>query len=117
MSEDEKVIRPINWAKLRTDEAERVIRERAASTANVLIGDHAYDRIGQRSITQVDVYRILRSGYVVEQPVRSDHGDGWKAVVVKKMPGEREAGAVTIVFDPPSDRIFVVTVEWMDIAK
>jgi len=73
--------------------------------------------VDERSITQPDVYRILRTGYVVEAPVRSDLDDGWKVIVVKTMPGEREAGAVTIVFDPPSDRLFVVTVEWMDVGK
>lgn len=107
--------RPINWAKLRTDEAERIIRERAAVTARVVIGVHAFDRVEERSITQQDVYRILRTGFVEGFPQRNIEGE-WEVVVVKRLPGTREAGAVTIVYRS-EDVLFVKTVEWMDLKR
>lgn len=105
-------LRPINWAKLRTDEAERVIRDRARATKNILIGEHAFDRVEERSITQNDVYTILRTGHVSGHAQRNIHGD-WEVVVTKRMPGTREAGVVVIVF-MEREKLFVKTVEWMD---
>lgn len=104
--------RPVNWDRFRPDEAERVIHERAADTDNVIMGVHAYDRIEERSITQPDVYVILRTGHVIEAPQRNIEGD-WEAVVEKRMPGGRAAGVVTIVFRE-EETLFVKTVEWID---
>jgi len=106
--------RPIRWARLRADEAERVIRERATDTGNVVILEHAFDRIDLRAIVAEDVYRILRNGYVEGPPTRD--GDEWKVVVVKRMPGTREAGVVT-VFTREDKHLIVVTVEWMDLLR
>jgi len=103
--------RSILWHKLRSDEAQRVIRERVADTNNVIFGEHAFDRVEERSITQGDAYWILEGGEVEGQPERV--GEEWKVVVVRRMPGTREAGVVTI-FAKDSNELFVKTVEWMD---
>ena len=107
--------RPINWDRLRTDEAERLIRERAATTGNVIFGVHAYDRIEERSIIQSDVYRILRTGFVEGTPARNEEGN-WEAVVTKRMSGGREAGVVTIILSE-NEYLFVKTVQWMDFSR
>ncbi len=107
--------RPINWAKLRMDEAERIIRERAADTKNIIIGEHAFERIDERSITQPEVYNILRMGHVEGAAQKNIEGE-WEVVIVKRMPGSREAGVVTIIFQY-RDSLFVKTVEWMDVAR
>ena len=104
--------RPIHWEKLRTDEAERVIRERAADTAKVIFSAHAFDRVDDRTISTVDAYRILRTGYVDEPLQKNIHGE-WEARVTKRMPGNREAAVVTIVFRQ-EDELFVKTVMWVD---
>jgi hypothetical protein len=44
-----------------------------------------------------------------------DNGD-WKVIVVKRMPGTRKAGAVTL-FTKDGKTLFVKTVEWMDWLK
>jgi hypothetical protein len=107
--------RPIRWDKLRRDEAERIIRERCKDTHNVRIGVHAYQRLIERSgvqeILQEDVYWILETGTVESDPVFEK--GAWKVVVVKRMPGTRDAGAVTL-FVRDDDALFVKTVEWMD---
>jgi hypothetical protein len=103
--------RPINWARLRPDDAERIIRERSQNTDNVIIGTHAYDRVETRTIVQEDVYWILQTGMVEGQPSLDD-GE-WKVIMVRRMPGTRVAGVVTLIVEE-NDEIFVKTVEWMD---
>lgn len=104
--------RPIRWDRLRSDEAQRVIRKWAADTGNVIIGVHAFDRIDERSILQTDVYRILRTGHVEGNPTRNEKGE-WEVVVVQRMQGTREAGVVTIILRAQA-KLFVKTVMWMD---
>ena len=112
MAED--VVRPIRWAGLRADEAQRIIRERAAVSERVGFSFHAFDRVEERSITQVYAMTILRQGSIEGAPELAANGLDWKVVVVRRMPGGREAGAVTVIYRPPSAELFVVTVEWMD---
>src|SRR5690242_11154296 len=88
--------RPINWARLRSDQAETIIQERAQITGNVVIGGHAFDRVARRSIVTEDVYWILQTGYVEGQPSYEGNGE-WKVIMVRIMPGCREAGVVTII--------------------
>lgn len=78
----------------------------------MFFGDHAFDRIEERSITRIDALRILRTGYVEGNLQKNVDGD-WEVTVVKRMPGCREAGVVVIVFRE-DDELFVKTVEWMD---
>ena len=103
--------RPVNWQRLRSDEAERVVRERAAKTDNIFFAVHAFERIEERSIVQEDVYWILETGSVDGEPVLED-GE-WKVIMVRRMPGKREAGVVTL-FVQENEELFVKTVEWMD---
>jgi hypothetical protein len=104
--------RPIRWTALRADEAERIVRRLAADTARVGFSEHAFERIEERSITQVDVYRILRTGGVEGLPEPAGRGD-WKVLVTKRLAGSRRAGAVTLILGQ-GKALFVKTVEWMD---
>jgi len=103
--------RPIRWDSLRSDEAEKVIKERAQNTDNVIIGAHAFDRVEERSIVAEDIYWILQTGIVDGRPV-CEEGE-WKVIMVRRMPGLREAGVVTLIVQE-NDAVFVKTVEWMD---
>lgn len=103
--------RPVSWQKLRSDEAERIVKERAQKTESIFIGEHAFDRIEDRSILQEDVYWILRDGFVEREPTL--HNGEWKVIMVRRMPGMREAGVVTL-FVQENEELFVKTVEWMD---
>lgn len=107
--------RRVNWQKLRADEAEWLIRQRAKedSTENVIFTDHAWDRIEERDITREDVFRILRSGRCVEAPQRNEKGH-WQVIVSKRLQGSREAGAVTIILED-SEKLIIRTVQWMDV--
>ena len=106
----------MRWDRLRTDEAEHIVRERAQDTDNVIIGTHALQRLNERfgsaSFTSEDVHWILETGTILQKPTRENARE-WKVIVVKRMPGTQEAGVVTpIAMD--NEALFVKTVEWMD---
>jgi hypothetical protein len=64
------------------------------------------------SFTTEDVYWILETGTIMQTPTRENARE-WKVIVVKRMPGTREAGAVTLIA-MDNEKLFVKTVEWMD---
>jgi hypothetical protein len=103
--------RPLNWENLSAADAERVVRERAEDSGKVFFGNHAWDRIGERSITRADALTILRKGYVEGKPQRTDKGE-WKVTMTRRLNRSRSAGVVTIILK--SDALFVKTVMWMD---
>lgn len=109
--------RPINLNRktLRTDEAERVIRLRAADTKKVEFRKHAFDRIEEREEQEVlnteDALDILRTGFVLAAPEKVSNG--WKCKVIKNILGNRDAGVVTIILTD-SGELRVITVEWED---
>jgi hypothetical protein len=108
---DLPVQRPINWERLRADEAERLIKERSADTAKVIIVGHPKDRSKEREILTVDIYRILREGLVLDAPTRIE--GGWEAVIRRRIRGTRDAGAATILLKE-DDTVIVKTVMWID---
>lgn len=79
------------------------------------VAPHAFDRLSERGergiLNSVDMMRILREGTVRREPAKEERG--WKVIVEKRMPGTRDAGAVTLIVCPGED-IEVWTVEWMD---
>lgn len=104
--------RPIRWNALRTDEAERVVREIARDRGRVVATHHAERRMAERRIVADVVVDILRTGYAHGAPERTPGGD-WKVLMTKRIDRSREAGVVTVVIGE-GERLVVVTVEWMD---
>jgi hypothetical protein len=102
--------RPINWKNLRADEAERVIHERAADSSKVIIIGHPEERSDEREINDVEIFRVLREGVVVDPPRLE--GDDWVAVIRRRIRGTRDAGVVTIILR--DDKLIVKTVMWVD---
>ena len=107
--------RPINWAKLRSDEAEAIIRHRASpdTTGNVVFTNHTWQRVSEREIPTDAVYKILRTGWVSEGPFQNENGE-WQVTVAKPLKGNRNAGVVTVIVDDDKTLV-VLTVEWMDL--
>lgn len=93
--------------------AEKRIREIAQVTENVILGKHARERMQEREIFDVDVFRVLRTGYVDDPPVKTEK-DEWKCKVVLKIRGGRTAGVVTILMH--NGKLFVKTVEWENLS-
>ena len=117
MADPTPIRRPIDLSRpfLRTDEADRVIRLRAADTGNVQFSLHAFERAEEREererLNTEDALDILRTGFVYAAPERVSNG--WKCKVVKNVLGNRDAGVVTVILSA-SDKLRVVTVEWED---
>jgi hypothetical protein len=56
--------------------------------------------------------RVLLEGRVVDPPIRNERGH-WQAIVARRMPGGRDACAVTVIVR--EDRSLIVrTVMWRD---
>jgi hypothetical protein len=65
----------------------------------------------ERGFTIVDILAILRAGGVYGPPIKNEKGD-WQAEVERRMPGGRDAVAITVV--PHGKMLIVRTVMWRD---
>ena len=97
--------------RLRPEKAQAIIRQTAADTGKVIIGDHAKTRMEEREISDIEVYRILQTGHVMEEPSQTEAKE-WKCKVTKKLKRNREAGVVVIILK--DGMLFAQTVEWED---
>ena len=93
--------------------AQKRIREIAQATENVILGMHARQRMVEREIFDVDVFKVLRSGFVDDAPELTDRNE-WQCKVTLKIRGGRTAGVITIILR--EGRLFVKTVEWEDLS-
>lgn len=98
--------------RLTTAQAERRIHEIAKTTANVIFGTHALERMEERGITDAQVFEVLRRGRVSEPLVQTEFGE-WKCKITEQLRGRRSVGAVTIFLH--NGKLFLKTVEWEDI--
>lgn len=103
--------RPPTSLRLTATAATRAIRAAAEDSANVILTDHATERMEERGIAAPEVFRILRTGTVHVQPIRLNDTD-WKAEIEQRMPGGRDAVVVTVVRH--GDRLVIKTVMWRD---
>ena len=111
MTNDESGGSKLILFRLRPDKAEAIIRDRATASENVIVGKHARDRMVERDFTNMELFDILRTGHVTEEPESTPRGE-WKCKVTKRLRGQREAGAVTVIMK--DGFLFVKTVEWED---
>src|SRR6266436_4859746 len=93
MSEDKKNVLAM---RLTPNVAQARIRRIAAVSENVIFGTHARERMAEREIFDVDVFRVLLGGYVDDEPELTDQNE-WKCKVTWKIRGGRTAGVVTII--------------------
>ena len=91
--------------------ARELVRAIASNTANVQFTQHAVERMLERGIEDIDVYRVLRRGYIDDDPILLEDGK-WQCKVTLKIKGGREVGVVTILLT--NGKLRVRTVEWED---
>lgn len=77
-----------------------------------MIGNHARERMREREIDDIDVFRTLRSAVVTDDPVPAEVGE-WKCKLVRQMKGTRSIGVVVIILR--NGNLFIKTVEWEDV--
>jgi hypothetical protein len=97
--------------RLTTGEAAKRIHKLAIRTENVIFGDHALERMDERSITDAQVFEVLRKGHVVDPPEKTTFGE-WKCKIIEQLRGGRAVGAVTVFLQ--NGKLFLKTVEWED---
>ena len=68
--------------RLRPEKAQAIIREIAKDTAMVILSDHAKLRMEQREILDIEIYRLLQTGHVMEEPTRTKLKE-WQCKMVK----------------------------------
>lgn len=86
--------------------AQRLIRELAADSDNVVLVNHAKKRRGQRRFTPKQIMDCLQRGTVSEGPYQQPAGE-WRCNVFRHAAGEEMT--VVVEFDLPQ-RLLVVTV-------
>jgi len=97
--------------RLTAARARELVRSIASDTANIQFTQHAQERMHERDIVDVDVFRVLRGGYVDDDPTPLEH-DKWQCKVTLKIKGGRVAGVVTIIL--LKGKLRIRTVEWED---
>ena len=91
--------------------AVRLVRQRAETSANVIVTDHAAGRMVERGITLDDVMTVLCRGNVYVAPYVNERRE-WQAEVERRMPGGRDAAVITVI--PQGEYLIVKTVMWRD---
>lgn len=89
---------------------QRTVRRLASDSGNVVVVDHARQRMALRDIALDEVLRVLRCGKCKEDP-QPGHGDDWKVKVVGSANG-REIVVVAAVKAHQACKLVVVTV-WL----
>ena len=97
----------------RLDEIHFTVRRIAEEDRKVYLSNHARERMDLRSITRIDVIRVLRRGHIDGEIVPGKSPGEWKCKVVANVRGSRDIGVVTLVIG--GDSLLVKTVEWEDL--
>ncbi|MGR3718347.1 MAG: DUF4258 domain-containing protein [Thermohalobaculum sp.] len=82
------------------------------NTQNLFFTDHALERMEDRDIPDVTVYRVLRNGHIKGDPEPGKNEGEWIIKICDAVRGRREVGVVTIVVN--DKKLVITTVEWED---
>ena len=97
----------------RPDLLVRRVRTLAKESNNVILSNHALERMDERDIYDIDVLRILRTGELKGDLEQTERGE-WKLKLVMRLRGNRDAGVVAIILRG-GRKLFEKTVEWEDL--
>lgn len=96
---------PIKITKVR---ARDIIREIAKDSSLVFISHHARQSMVDDRITQTDVLRVLRAGFLVREPMEDLAYGNWECLVQGISAGENIAVSVAIENAEPGLNIITV---------
>jgi len=92
--------------------AQKRIRAAAVDSMNVILTDHAKERMLQRGFVVRDVYNVLRGGFVDDDPVQTQDND-WKCKITRRHAvAGRTVGVITVIVS--NGKLIVKTIEWED---
>ena len=89
-----------------------IIQFLAPHSEKVVFSEHAQERMGERGISDVDVYRILQRGSIKGPITPGKNKEEWCCKVTYRLRGSRDVGVATIVIQAKS--LWIKTVEWED---
>lgn len=89
------------------------VRFLAEDSRNVVITNHAEERMLERDISTSMMFRVLRAG-LVKGDVEAGKKEGdWVIKLAGRILGNRDVGVVTAVVQ--NSQLVVITVEWEDL--
>lgn len=97
--------------RLQSDILKRLVRKLAASSSNIVITEHAEERMYERDINFETVLKILRTG-----EIHFEHKDKKGNSVIratKNVVSKRDASVVTAVVNQ-TKQLILITVMWDD---
>ena len=94
-------------------EIHETIRQIAEEDRCVYLSKHAIERMDLRSITRIDVIRVLTRGHIEGEIVPGSNPGEWKCKVVANVKGSRDIGVITLIIG--CHRLLIKTVEWEDL--
>lgn len=101
------------WQPPRPEKLLAIIKFLAETTNLVVFTDHASERMVERGIVALDVYRVLRSGQI-RGPISKGKRDGEiHCKVAYQIRGSREVGVVVVVVR--DQQLVILTAEWEDL--
>lgn len=88
--------------------ARETIREIANNTENVQFPPHAIQRMQERDISDLEVIRCLRAGFIEEGPIENLNGD-WECKVTATISGRFISAPIVITIIKGTEVIIVKT--------
>lgn len=90
----------------------KLIQFIASESSQVILTEHAMERMEERDITSKMIFDVLRKGTLCGAVTEAKLAGDFKAKLTYQVPNRRHVGVVTIV--KQSQKLIVVTVEWED---
>lgn len=97
----------------RSNVLRETIRFLAEDSRNVVITNHAEDRLIERDISDAMMFRVLRKGEIDGDISRGKKAGDWVVKITGCMLGSRDVGVVTAVVQ--NRQLVIITVEWEDL--
>jgi len=91
----------------------QVIKFLAGESSQVIITNHAEERMEQRGITTKMLFDVLRKGTICGEVEPARFEGDFKTKMTCQMPNRRHVGVVTVV--KQAEKLIIVTVEWEDV--
>ncbi|MBN8508071.1 MAG: DUF4258 domain-containing protein [Burkholderiales bacterium] len=101
---------PPSIHRLSSPQIERLIRDRATLSANVVFVHHALVRMRERAIMRLEVLEVLRQGRLRRAP-EPDPAHGSLKCLMQRFIAGRELGVVAAVSDDDPGVVVVTVVE------
>ncbi len=85
------------------------LREISKYSHRVFFTDHARERMIEREITKRDIFRVLESGQIIEEPFWVDSYSSWEMTVEGASSGHYIKVAVALSSDKKGDKSIIIT--------